>query len=450
MRILTSLSVAGSKGTVTLRRGDFLLDDYTNAIAMRVRVKHDLNNANAAAALTDQQRQDFLAGLSLDLNYGSNGQHKPLAALGFNRVQLMARILGGSEIEGYSDAATGLARNFTGASTVEYVLRVPLSMLWQDPQNGTRGGAGVFGMGPTQAKTVQAQFRVNSPTLPAGWTLTNTTFEIIPEDVPSRLDRWVPVPTWYENTFATKSAVLPAGLPLFVGELSAAHAASVLTNITTKIDGLVLIDQMGVKDYLSRLNDVPNFPAEALVTDRVTVLYTVPPAAKVSELPTGTPVITQNVQTLANAQFCCVYLPLHSDAEVSANVAAAAELVGNTVHAVNLAAALGVTVQKHVSGFLGFAVLRSDDAEAERFPSLKCAPKGQPAVYLPASAVAALAVRYRQRIAGGETNAADDEVKSFAAMVPGAQPTPRGFSSRTGPVVEAIRGALKQRIAAAA
>lgn len=451
---LQTIVLQGDNDAVQMDAGKFRVSKHANANAIRLVIKGKISKAAGDAALTDAQRQTLLSAFDVSLAYGAQQQHTPLVNVTFARLQSLARALGGADAKAYADATVGkgLAQVFTAAGAdFRIALRIPLCLLSQLADGASNsGGVGYFGMGPTQAKTVSLAFRRLdvAAKLPANFALVGSvTVDIAPDEHASRYDRWCIVPRWHQWREDDRIAEFNglAGLPLLVVERSAAHAASLLSDVGVRVDDLELMDKVSVQDGTAHLDELPALVAAADVRDRETVLYTVTPGARLQSLPTGQPRVEQYAHTLAPMLPGIYYVPLMSTAQVAADVKACAQAKGVTVNAVSLATVLGIDCPSNLVPFLGWALFEAGSEEFERHPGLKCGPteSDSPVPFYPPTVTARARNMVKAHESAGEFAASEAVLRAAARSIPGAVQSARGFKGRGSSVVETTRRVVR-------
>ncbi|NBD09637.1 hypothetical protein [Corallococcus silvisoli] len=434
--------VLAGPGTVPIKAGEFRVSKGCNATAMRLKVTAQLTNSGTARALTEPERQTFLSTVvDHTLRWGADGQHKPRSNVSFGRERILVRQMMGSELEGWADSTTGLARSIgSTATTVQWYQRIHLCGVYKDPATDS-----LWGIGPTQAESITVDLRRNAPTLPSGFTLTGAmTLELIPDEFTSKYDRVTPVPTWNEFVEANKVANFVPGLPLYLVERSAAHAASALTDVSLRIDGLELFSKVGVNEVITKWLDTPNYWAENQTFDAETILHLLLPGQRLADWPTGTPTLEQDTKTLATGQYGQLVVEVMTDAEVDRDVAYFAAAKGKRISAVSLPVMLGIETPDNIKFALPYALLDEQDSEFDRYPGRTCMPGESVRVYFPLAAAARAKARVELHEAAREYLAAEKVRRELAGTVPGAVQSPRGWGQRTSPVLEASRTVLRK------
>ncbi|MFP2964483.1 hypothetical protein ACLEPN_43995, partial [Myxococcus sp. 1LA] len=275
------------------------------------------------------------------LSWGAGLQHKPRSNVGFNRERTNIRQLMGSELEGFADTGTGLARSIGSTATaVEWYQRIHLCGTWKDPD-----GDALFGVGPTQAASIKLELRRQSVALPSGFVLDGAvSLDLIPDEFPSKYDRVSPIPRWHVFSEENRSARFLPGLTWYAIERSAAHVSSALTDVTFRVDGLELYSKVSLQEVASKWLDTPGYWAENQTFDADTVLHLLLPGQRMRDWPTGTPVIEQDTKTLAKMELAQLVTEPITEAAMERDVSFFAEKKGKRISAVMLPPLLSLEV----------------------------------------------------------------------------------------------------------
>ncbi len=445
MRKLSTLTLTGVGTNALLERGKLELGKGRLMKGVRLIMRVLIANASGGAVtFTDTQKQSFLDGYRLTLSYGRNGRRKPYNAMRFTRLQRLARYMLGSEWEGLGNTSTGLGRSLANGATHEVKVHVvvPTGYLWQLGREGK-----LFGVGRTQARTMQLELKRETDTLPTGCTVSGAvTFEVVPDEV-SRPgpESWWYMPEWTEQDETDKVARMPPGAPLYLAERSATLAASLITDMALHCDGEELHRGVSALEaYQQALYDIPNVPAEADVSDRETPLFIIPPETELRDLLSGVLRFEQITKTLATAALGLLAIPIPGDTEVREDVQDAAGKNGRnkTLRATNAAVALGLELPHHLYPYMPFFLFDQDDKEFERFPGLVSDGSATADVFIPVSVLERVRAALGLHRAAGEAKQAEDVIRSVALAVPGAVQDTRGFSRRGSEVLNQVRVAI--------
>lgn len=447
MKKITTLTLTGAATQQTCERGKLEITKGKKAVGLRLKVTLSLANASGGTVtLTDSQKQNLLANFIANLDYGNgSGVFRPFQGVDFRRLHHLQRLCFQSEMEGYTDATTGLAQAMLTATTYPVVFYpiIPLGKFvgLRNLQNFI-GGLGRSGM-----KTVQLELkRIAAVTIVSGVTITgNVTVDLIPELVSSEGDCFGIVPAWFEKDEVDRVARSPEGLILYASERTAVHASTALTNGSTWIDEEQIHDQVSPAETITETNDHPELFPIGLLTDRETVLYLVDQATPYKDIPTGAFKFIQNVKDLGTFKLGCYYVPIATASELASVVEYVATSLRKKV--VRMASMMGVEgggeLPVRLQPFSGFRFLDTDDKEIEQFGGLQAAQNTPAAVVVPngvRAQVQALSANHR---AAGEMKAADSLAKRVAAQIPGSVQSARGFSGGRGtPILGGVRSDL--------
>ena len=442
LKKLNSYNLPNLTSTVPIKAGEFEVSKGMNATCMRLKVTCQLTNSGTARPLTDAERAAFLSSvMDHTLKWGAGQQHKPRSKVSMQRERLFVRQMLGSELEGYNDSATGLARSIgSTATTVQWWQRIYLTGANKDPATNA-----LFGVGPTQAKTITVDLRRGNPTLPTNFAMSGAvTVDLYADEFPSKYDRVCPIPIWYEFQEANKVAKFQTGLTLYACELSAPHAASVLSDVTFAIDGLTLYEKVSVQDVISVWLDTPNYWSENQTFDAETVLHQLLPGQLIRDWPTGMPTLTQETKTLPTGNYGQLFVPVMTEDEIKKDVALFAASKGRRISGVSLPVMLGTRLPDNIRFAMPYALLDEDDSEFDAYPGIVCEPKSDPALYFPAgvSAKAKALVELNESVR--EYRTAEKMRKELASSIPGAVQDARGWGRGSSAFLEAARVVLKR------
>jgi hypothetical protein len=429
--------------TCQFERGTFMVPDFQNAAAALFKVRVSLTKSGGDAALTAAQRKTFLSGFDLTLTYGRNQQHQPYSKVNWNVLRNLARFGLGSEIEGFTDSATGLARTIASTATeVTFYLRVPFTALgWQDGQK-----TDFWGVGPTQAKTMVFEFRRNTLTLPTNFAVSGAvTLDIVPETLPSKYDRWTYIPHYIELSETNRIApTLPPGMYALLFDRTGAHSSTAYTDVGLRMDALVLYDKCSLLEVIARYRDSRTyFPAEADLTDEYELLWAVPPGIQLANIPVGKPVFEQFTQSRATMLLSAWFYPIVPEVAMDDDIAEMAMLRGGQVHVINGAEPLGFKdAKKDQRAFMPLIIVGEMEREADEYPNKRAKPGGVVETYVPQTVAAITKARAEMRAENREYAAAEHEVQNTALQVPGAQQYTRGVKQGSRQL-DLVRSGLK-------
>lgn len=441
MKRLASLSLAGDAGTASTQPGTFSLPSNRKIRGVRLVSRVPINNTTGGAlTLTDAQKQTLLSLVRVNLRYGVRGQPVlGVAGTDLRRVDELARFAIGSEMEGYSNAVTGLARTLPAGAvtTVNFHEVIPTGKLWFLPPSEDR-----IGIGPTQSRSLILDVtRTGVTAVGTGLSIAGQTItvDVFADDDASKGDMFAFPPTWTEAQSSDLNVTTDDGLHLLVTERTTPHAASALTNVSISVDGDVLVDQMSLQDSIARYNDAPTLPSIASVADRETLILATPNTVRLADLTTGRVTITQNggmqVTPFLLGDY---YMRVRARAELDAELINVANVRGRKVKLVSLVAVEpALSVSERLMPFLPMYVVDEDDAAYGALPGLECVPNGQPRVVVPPMALQqAAAVRSRTGATG------DLVARSIAARIPGAVQSGAGFSRGISDVLPQVRAMI--------
>ena len=191
--------------------------------------------------------------------------------------------------------------------------------------------------------------------------------------------------------------------------------------------------------------DIPMFPAEADVSDRVAVLYQVVPDTELRDLLSGQFILEQLTKTLAVTKLGALVMPLPGDQEVREDVADCAGRLGRnkTLKAVNAATYLGLDMPHTLVGYMPMVLTDGDDKEFGRYPGMVSAAGQLGTPFVPTSVVGAARAALATHEANGETKNAEDVNRQVAAAIPGSQQDTKGYARQGSPVLDSIRTLTK-------
>lgn len=421
---VSSLTLTGTGQSATMERGKLDPGKGKNTRGIRLKVTMPVQNPTAGAlAMTAAQRKLALALLQIEnFSYGKNGMFQRLAAQDFKRVRLQQKKFYGSEMGGFDDASTGLAKSIAAGATSSLVFFpiIPTGHNFRFPGRG---------MGRTQSRTVQLKLKQLGTTIVAATFLINgnVTVEVMPDANSCKGDPWCNVPEFVEQTVTDQKATLPEGLPLCLTEKTAVHASTALTEIRVKIDAEEIHDLVSPAEALEEMiNDSASHPAAALISDEETILYDLPIEARKRDLPSGELTFVRKVSELATAALAFDYVAIPSESDVAAIVEICAEVRKKTVKAVNRAEAEGDEMPDRLRAFEDLLIVDVDDAEYDRMPGVAVAPGGKAQLHVPESvkARAKAAIAFHQ--SNGEAVAAAAITKRVVAATPSGAQSGRG------------------------
>lgn len=438
-----SLSLPSNGSNDKVKRGTFDIPKGNACKGIRLKCTVPLANTSGGdIALSDAQKQLVLANFLATLAWGPQGKTQPFVAIDWRVVQRLCRRLYGTEIEGYTDSTTGMGKTLTSAATTSIVfyLVLPLGFFWK-----LRRPA-MLAFGRSQMRTVQLDVRRTGTTvIVSGLVISGTvSIDVMPDLVPCKGDPVSPGVSYEEVDDAQKTVRLSPGIPLAIEERTAVHASTTITNFSLFIDDLEVHDQVSPIESITEQNDVPNYPAEAAPTDRVTDLYTIAQqggTAELKDLPSGAPKIVQNVKDLATIKLSQVYIPILSPSEVNDMMEWAASESGRAKELKGVSTNLtdGLGLGRNTAFAAPFKLVDRDEDEFERYPGPVAAHGMKSDVAIPRSVLAAAKSRYNAHLESGEKNAAENVLHELAATIPGAVQSTRGFKKGDTSLLQRVR-----------
>lgn len=425
MRRTHSLNLAIDGAVDSVKRGTLAIPKGKAMPYIRAELTVPINNTSGGAVtLTTVQRLALLAAFLFDFKYGpQDAKRNPFQTLGGNIMRRIARFLMGSELDGFTSATTGLARSLPNAQTtnVVFTIIIPTGRVWF--LGALRN---LFALGRSQASTVELTVRRQTPQgLPAGIAINGAvTVDIYPGECSVKGDRYATCPEFRQVSVTDFRYTLDDGLTLGLFENTAAHLATALSRVNMRIDAESIHEDASPRVYLADLQDSDYAPAEADVSDEVTILYEGNATTELKDLPTGRPFIEQPAKNLAVMNLEHVYVPIASEDELGKGLVD----VANNIRRKSLkAVSLNATEELNLPPRLGFAVpsmlTDEDDREHGKFAGLGVPYRGK------LSDVDVFVPEYmQQRIKGALASGvdADDLAKGTALQVPGTSQTGRG------------------------
>lgn len=442
-RVHTISFVAGAGARGQMTRGQLSLDKGKCMRALRCKFTIPINNTTGGpVTLSDAQKQTLFGLFLAAISYGKDGKHKPFDNIDLARLHRCARFAFGSEIEGYTDATTGLARSLPNAATTNVVvyMLVPLGYLWFLENRDSR----LFGMGRSQAKSLQVEISMTGVTIAANLAVSGTVqIELFPQTESVKGDPWGAVPYWRQNDTTADEIEGPDGLPLLVTERTAVHASSSLTSLNVMVDGEVIHEAMNPQDMITEYNDFALATAAGSLVDRETVLYAVGPSpgGSLADLPTGKVKVKQVVKNLATFLAGYYYLPIidAGDVKDALDFSTKQGLRNKELKATSLRVARGAGGPNRLDAVMGFILFDREDREWEQFPGLALGPgESEPRLVLPDGLRERVQKTYNMHKAANELKAGDEVIKQLAAAVPGAVPSGRGIGKGSSPVFDRV------------
>lgn len=445
MRKLGTVTLTGVNTQAVVERGRIELEKGRAMYALGLKFSFTLANAAVGAkTLSDAEKQTFLDGFRITLSYGKSGRRKPFNSIKLSRLQRISRETLRAEWEGYANTTTGLGTEIAGSGSQAMVFyaMIPTAGFRKD-----KGARRLFGVGRTQASTMQLEVRRDADGVPADVTISgNVTAELVPFEDSAPFDRWFYLPEWIEQDETGKVAYLPEGLPILVTERTAVHASSALTDFGLQIDNQLIHDKVSAAEALIEYQNQPTdeYNAEADTSNRETLLYVTTAGASFEDLPTGKVRFEQFKKDLGTTLLGALIQPIPTEDEVRDDIAEAASSKGRNkvIRGTSLAEIFGYQVPARLHPYVAFALLDTDDQEFQRYPGL-ISENGAPAsVFLPASIVDTARALVSAHDARGEHLAAENVIRQVALAIPGAVQGARGFAQRGSVILDQVRGLI--------
>lgn len=439
MRRTHSFSLAAVGSVDRIRRDTLDLPKGKAMSALRVKVGFPVaNTSGGSVTMAAGDKKALLSAIVCTFEYGV-AKRQPFKNVDLRVVRILQRFLMGSEIEGWSDTSTGLAKSLPNSATTTVYAYVCLPfMCWLlGPQFKH-----FFALGRSQSRTVECEFarQTNASFSTSGLALSGSiTIDVLPQLVSVKGDRWATPPEYRTTDITDFRYTFPEdGLPLAIWDRTAVHAATSYTKLNVNIDNEEIHRDVSPTDLITEHNDVPNHPAEALITDEYTIMYSVLPASEFSSLPSGRAYVEQPAKDLATMQLGLVQVPVVSEDERSKEL----ENVANNIRrkgvvAVNLHVLEDKYVASHNHAFVPSVIADEDDAELHKYPGLGVSYRGKAEVYVPPQVVAAA----KAKAGGSSDKLKADLAKQLAAAVPGAASTARGYGQ--GRIFSAIQNLVR-------
>lgn len=427
-RTIKDLSIAQGQSD-QVKPGEYEVRKGKVAPATRLRCEVTVANASAGALVPSVSDRNALLGM-LTLEYFRYGQNRqPFLNVLFSRLAfLIAPFASGMPLQGYSDSVTGMAQSIpaSGSRTLVFYVVIPHGLLWMFPET-----LGKFGLGTTQAKTVA--FKVNrgaAPALTAGLSVSgNVMVRVQPYEVSARGQRRQYVPEYREATIRGYKHKFEPMLNLLSGELTTTHDASAITSLTTKIDDEELHRDANTKDILAELLAVPNYPADADVSDVAFLFHAVNPGKSFRDLVPGALEVEQPLKQLADMQVFSYGFPLVELEEAGKDTERASQLRSKSLLAVSTAATEWKDVPQKLTPYLPILEVDSDDREYHELPGIGVAFGGRAELHVPGVFDAKL----ERAGAAAPPQVRASLAKHAARAVPGAATTARGINA-TSPI----------------
>ena len=391
------------------------------------------NTSGGAVSLTDAEKRALLDAFEFNVSYGTKRSRRVFVATRGDRMRREQRFAYGSELEGYNNATDGLGRSFPNAASTafRFTLVIPLGEM----KRLAKGLRKRFGMGQTQAQTLEVQIRrISNPAVRANVVLDSAvpvTIQMEPHLEACEGDVWGWVPEYRELELAKDRITFDNmdGMPLRVGERSFAAAASTLANISVRIDQDDVVDQRPARSINELYADDPYETTVSSLGDLETVLYQPQWDAELDELNTGIVEFAQNgVRVIVTPLLNILYVPYFDAEDVKKEVANIANLKSANVVCSGADLWAGTRASKRHQGLPAWTIYEvGKDRESKSRPGIAAAVGGPGQLYLSPYALDAAKAARARFAAAGDNEGAMNVVKELAAIVPGGVPGGRGF-----------------------
>jgi len=432
-----------------LNQGQLKLPENRLMKGLRLIFAGSINNTSGGAvSLTDAEKRALLDAFEFNVSYGNKRSRRVFVAVRGDRMRREQRFAYGNELEGYNNTTDGLGRSFpNGASTAfRFTLIVPLGEMKRLEKSIRK----LFGMGQTQANTLEVQVRrISNPTLRANVVLDSAvpvTIQMEPHLEATEGDVWGLVPEYRELELAKDRVTFDGfdGLPLRLSERTAAADASTLTNISVKIDDDQVVDQRPVRSITELYRDDPYETTSSFVGDLETVLYQPQWDSAIEELNTGIPEFAQNgVRVIVTPLLSILYVPYFEADAIRKEVANIANIKQGNVVCSSADLWAGRRASKRHQGLPAWQIFKvGQDREAKSRPGIAAAVGGEGKLYLPPFALDAARGARARFASAGDNEGAANVVKELAAIIPGGVPGGRGFARGDSTIFREVAASL--------
>lgn len=433
MRKLDTLTFSGANITQSIAKGKIVVNKGKRLPWLELEMACTLANSGSTAALTLAQALAFLAAFSITIRYGTKGRLVFSNTL-FTKIRILSRYMLGCGWPGVDDAAatvSGLRTSVTGSGTqaVKWYVQIPLGYCWLDDQFKDISGVGSY-----QASTMSIDISRGADVLPSGFTVSGggVTAQLVMPERPCAFEIWERIPELKESNESNNIATVNGGLPYLVAETSATSTASSLTNVSVRVAGETIHDQVNAQEIATQYTSDPELTALANVSADWTVLLAYDTRDRLREMPSGGVEIQQNVKDLSSMALLHYYRPSISEQDIYDEVWDAAKNLHREVRAVNYTEAIGqADTPDSVAAFMPLALMTGSEADAKNLPSIRATENSAPAPYLPPSLKNAVYTAARNNQASGNQGAATHQVARIVARIPGGNPDPAQFK-KTG------------------
>lgn len=450
MKLIDTLSLVGTSlpSQDKLIQGQIEIPQNRKLLGVRLIITAGIANATGgalASGLSAARKYALLNCLEFNVAWGKQRRFKVYQTVGGDRIRREQRFAYGSELEGWTNTTDGLERSMgNGATTtVRFTLVVPLGKMWRVAKAMQK----IFGMGQTQAKTLEVEVRRVSNAIDTGLTLDSTvpvTIACEPHLEACNGDFVGLVPEYRQLELAKDAIDFDVdGLPLRLSERSYAADSSTMDNITVKIDDDVVCDQRPVRSMTELYRDDPLETTTSFLADLESVLYQPQIGAGFDECNTGTVKFAQNGgRDIATPLLSLLVCPYYPEDTIRDEIAYQATVKNKAVLAASADVWAGLNAPKRHQGLPVWALHETDAREYRSRPGLAAAVGGKAQLYVP-PVVQNAARSSRARFASdGDTRGAANVTAELAAIIPGAVPGGRGFAKGDSPLFREVAAVI--------
>lgn len=436
MKLIDTLSLVGTSlpSQDKLIQGQIEIPQNRKLMGLRLIVTAGIANATGgalASGLSAARKYAMLNCFEFNVAWGKARRFKVFQTVGGDRIRREQRFAYGSELEGWANATDGLERAMNNGvtTTVRFTLVIPLGKMWRLSKRMQR----LFGMGKTQAGTLEVEVRRVSNTIDTNLTVDSTvpvTIAVEPHLEACNGDFVGLVPEYRQLELAKDSIDFDVdGMPLRLSERSYAADSSTLTNVTVKIDDDVVCDQRPARSMTELYRDDPLETTTSFLADLETVLYQPQIGSDFEEVNTGVMKFAQNGgRVIATPLLSLLVCPYYPESVIREEIEHQASQKQKAVLASSADVWAGMNAPKRHQGLPVWHLHETDAREYRSRPGLAAAVGGKAQLYVP-PVVQNAARSARARFASdGDTKGAANVTAELAAIVPGAVPGGRGFS----------------------
>lgn len=441
---LNSKALTGANTNVTFERGDIQLEKGRKAIGLCLKLTIPVKNTTGGAlALTDANRQLLLGLFLLTMTVGMKSKklQQPYVSASLARIHHIFREMSNDEAKGYTDSTNGLATSMANNATTNEVLYliIPTGMAWF-----LKGKfKNLWGMGPSQCALTEVYLRLTGTNIASGWDINgNVTVELCPVTVPCKGDHWSPLYIYEEKDEVNKVLNLPSGLPLSLHERTQVQASDPLTNLSLKIDDMIVFSQLAAADRAQGFENAYELTASGYPSDRETVVFEQTDGDNDPvRFITGAPRLTQDTKDLATFKAAYLYMPVLSQEDIAAHIAyVASDIREKNVKGVSLADISDLRVPDSLRPFVPFVLVDEQDKEFEQYAGMTgFKDRSPPEVKIPDSMLEVANKRKALHVKHKEFLAASAVEKSVAVQAPGTVENARGLSVGNSALLNGVR-----------